>query len=94
MTTSKARVFVQWKGTDVCLDFWCACGAHIHYDGDFAYHLQCPHCQSIWDMPCNFHLRPAIDPSCNADEVGSHKKPDHVCPDDGYVKYLEDEDDE
>lgn len=47
---SDARMFIQWKGTDVCLDFYCPCGAHCHFDGDFAYELRCPHCLSVFEM--------------------------------------------
>lgn len=27
--------FIQWKGTDVCMDFHCECGAHCHFDGSY-----------------------------------------------------------
>lgn len=47
---SEARMFIQWKGTNVCLDFWCACGEAGHYDGDFAYHLKCPTCGQVYEM--------------------------------------------
>lgn len=50
------HAFVQWKGTDVCMDFHCGCGAHCHFDGYFAYVVQCPHCKEKWQMP--FHLYP------------------------------------
>jgi hypothetical protein len=46
------HAFIQWKGTDVCMDFHCACGEHCHFDGDFAYAVQCPHCATVWEMPC------------------------------------------
>ena len=44
--------FIQWKGTNVCMDFHCECGAHCHFDGDFAYAVKCPHCEVVWEMPC------------------------------------------
>lgn len=44
--------FIQWKNTTVCMDFNCpACGEHSHFDGMFAYHIRCPHCQATWRMP-------------------------------------------
>jgi uncharacterized protein (DUF983 family) len=44
--------FIQWKGTDLCMDFNCpACGEHSHYDGYFAYHIRCGHCSAIFEMP-------------------------------------------
>lgn len=36
--------FIQWKGTDVCMDIKCKCGYGGHYDGDFFYHYKCPKC--------------------------------------------------
>ena len=45
------NVFIQWKGTNVCMDFYCECGAHCHFDGYFAYAVKCPHCKTIWEMP-------------------------------------------
>lgn len=53
----KPNVFLQWKGTDVCLDFHCECDKHLHFDGDFAYELQCPYCETIWEMPWNLYPR-------------------------------------
>lgn len=49
--------FIQWKGTDVCMDFYCDCGAHGHFDGYFAYEVQCQHCRTVWEMPCTLYPR-------------------------------------
>jgi hypothetical protein len=38
---TEAETFIQWKGTDVCMDFDCPCGVHSHFDGDFAHFVQC-----------------------------------------------------
>lgn len=48
---SETHAFVQWKGTDLCMDFYCECGAHCHFDGFFAYTVKCQHCNQIWEMP-------------------------------------------
>lgn len=53
------HAFIQWKGTDVCLDFTCECGAVGHFDGLFAYALRCPGCGKAWDMPHTVGLIPA-----------------------------------
>lgn len=45
------NVFLQWKGTDVCLDFYCACGGEGHFDGYFAGALRCPGCGAVYAMP-------------------------------------------
>jgi hypothetical protein len=36
--------WIQWKGTDVCMDVYCACGYHGHVDVDFFYFYECPKC--------------------------------------------------
>lgn len=51
--------YIQWKGTDVCMDFHCKCGAFCHYDGDFAYIVKCPHCGTLWEMPWVIYPRVA-----------------------------------
>lgn len=57
--TVNPHAFIQWKGTDVCMDFYCECGAHCHFDGYFAYAVKCPHCKTIWEMPCYVKPRKA-----------------------------------
>ena len=59
------NVFVQWKGTDVCFDFWCECGKDCHFDGYFASCFECPYCGEIWLMPSTIYpmKRSAADPS-------------------------------
>jgi len=39
-----AHGWIQWKGTDVCIDLHCKCGYHGHFDGDFFYNYGCPSC--------------------------------------------------
>lgn len=53
--------YIQWKGTDLCMDFHCECGAFCHLDSAFAYTVQCPKCQTIWEMPCVIYPRKADD---------------------------------
>lgn len=55
--TAKPSAYVQWKGTDVCMDFHCECGAHCHLDGYFAYAVKCPHCGAEWEMPWHIYPR-------------------------------------
>lgn len=42
--------WVQWKGTDVCMDVYCKCGYHSHIDASFAYNVKCPKCGTIYDV--------------------------------------------
>lgn len=46
--------WIQWKGTDVCMDVHCECGYHSHIDADFAYSVKCPACGSVY--ACNGHI--------------------------------------
>lgn len=52
----ETHVFIQYKGTDICLDFRCECGAVGHFDGDFAYALRCAECGETWGMPHDIQL--------------------------------------
>jgi len=53
------EVFVQWKGTDACLDLHCVCGYHGHVDAEFAYGVQCYGCDRVYEMPHTFHIAPS-----------------------------------
>lgn len=46
--------WIQWKGTDVCMDIHCKCGHHSHIDAAFTYNIQCPKCNTIYR--CNPHI--------------------------------------
>jgi len=46
--------WLQWKGTDVCMDIHCVCGCDSHVHGDFCYHVKCPKCGRIYF--CNGHI--------------------------------------
>lgn len=46
--------WVQWKGTDVCMDVHCKCGALLHIDSDFVYNVKCIHCNTVY--MCNGHI--------------------------------------
>ena len=41
---------IQWKGTDVCMDFDCVCGLFFHVDGEFVYSVECPHCHKMYTL--------------------------------------------
>lgn len=50
----KPHGWVQWKGTDACMDVRCKCGYSSHIDAEFLYHVQCPECKTIY--MCNGHI--------------------------------------
>lgn len=40
--------WIQWKGTDVCMDIKCECGCCSHVDSTFAYYVKCPKCGTVY----------------------------------------------
>lgn len=48
--------WIQWKGTDVCIDLHCKCGFHGHFDGDFLYYWRCPKCNRVYATGQNIKL--------------------------------------
>ena len=52
---------VQWKGTDLCMDFNCpSCGQHTHFDGMFAHNIECSHCHDVFEMPTDLPLKKVV----------------------------------
>lgn len=50
-----AEMFIQWKGTDVCLDFHCPCqpveaAFSSHFDGYGAYYVRCTECGAVYEL--------------------------------------------
>lgn len=54
--------WIQWKGTDVCMDFHCKCGAHGHVDADFAYYVKCGKCGQVYEMSGHVEAMPIDAP--------------------------------
>ena len=48
--------WIQWKGTDVCIDLYCKCGHQGHYDGEFLYLYECPSCKQRYALGQNVKL--------------------------------------
>jgi hypothetical protein len=55
--------WIQWKGTDVCMDIHCACGHHGHIDAEFVYMVRCPVCKVSYYVSPYVHLdQVEVDP--------------------------------
>lgn len=67
-TDGETDVFIQWKGTDACLDFHCECGYDAHFDGLFAYKVECGGCGAWWEMPSTVYPR-----RCDGNEMQTAK---------------------
>lgn len=52
---------VQWKGTDVCIDIRCECGARGHVDGASFYQYRCNHCGRVYGVSPYVRLVPLPD---------------------------------
>lgn len=50
-----AHGWIQWKGTDVCMDIHCVCGELGHVDADFCYYVKCSACGRIYET--NGHVK-------------------------------------
>jgi hypothetical protein len=53
-------VYIQWKGTDACLDFHCECGNHGHIDADFVYGVRCSACGRTYTLPDTLTLAEGV----------------------------------
>lgn len=49
--------FIQWKGTDVCMDCYCTCGHSFHIDADFAYAVKCNKCGRVFELSAVIEMR-------------------------------------
>jgi hypothetical protein len=47
---------MQLKGTDICMDVYCECGAHLHLDGIGIYAIKCMECGEVWTIGANVEL--------------------------------------
>lgn len=57
--------WIQWKGTQPCMDIHCVCGYHDHVDADyFFYAYECPNCHQKYAVGQNIKLIPL-----NAEQV-------------------------
>ncbi len=66
------RGWIQWKGTDICIDLHCGCGYMGHYDGDFFYFYECPVCHTRYAVGQNVKLIPLTE------EQSAHVETKHV----------------
>jgi len=71
----RPNVFIQWKGTDVCGDYYCVCGEQWHLDEDFVYYTRCPACKQAYRVGCHVRLYP-LTPEQAAPHEGRIKE-DH-----------------
>lgn len=52
--SGKPHGWIQWKATDVTMSIRCKCGHDSLIQADFAYHVRCPKCRTVY--MCNGHI--------------------------------------
>lgn len=52
------RNYIQWKGTDLCMDFDCSCGNSFHIDEYFCYVIKCLACGKSWKLDDKVKVTP------------------------------------
>ncbi len=57
----KPHMWIQWKGTNVCCDVYCDCGAHLHFDCDFLYFFKCRECGQVWESGTHVNMYKVTD---------------------------------
>lgn len=55
---NEGHAWIQWKGTDVCMDVRCRCGAHGHVDASFTYFYKCAKCGETFCVGQTVRLYP------------------------------------
>lgn len=61
-TPPRPHGWIQWKGTSFCMNFYCDCGAQMHFDETGVYYLRCPECNKTFEIDGHVKLHP-VDPS-------------------------------
>lgn len=61
VSDDEPHAWIQWKGTEACMDLHCACGAHGHIDGMFVYQVKCNDCGQHYAMGMNVVLAPMTE---------------------------------
>lgn len=52
------HAWIQWKGTNVCMDVRCQCGKLTHVDAEFCYYLECGACGAKYSVGSHISLHP------------------------------------
>lgn len=58
-----AHGFIQWKGTNACMDINCSCGKLTHVDAGFLYYVKCPYCGAVYELGSTIEFKPVSGPT-------------------------------
>jgi hypothetical protein len=73
-TPGQPRGWLQWKGTDACMDVHCRCGAHFHVDAGFLYHVECSACGQVYECDGHITLHPLAHRPENTRRLEDHER--------------------
>lgn len=72
-------ICIQWKGTTVCGDFHCECGAYAHIcDAMHMYQIKCAACGVVWHVPDRIVLVRTSNVEADAGTVIARPEPEEV----------------
>lgn len=80
MSADKPYAHIQYKGTDICMDFRCACAIEDgddgfgHFDGYSAYSIKCSNCGRLYEMPTTIELTPVDSASHDPIEINGNDR--------------------
>ncbi len=57
----KPHGWIQWKGTDVCMDLHCLCGELTHVDAMFTYAVRCGKCKRTYYVNGHVEMVPMTE---------------------------------
>ena len=70
---NEPHAWIQWKGTNVCMDVHCPCGFMGHIDHDFAYLYRCRECGQHYAVGGSVKLFPlSAEAAAQKGVLGSH----------------------
>lgn len=61
--------WIQFKGTDICLDVHCKCGELTHIDGTFIYFLKCGACGATYELNGHIELVERVESEVSGNEI-------------------------
>lgn len=67
LLNEKPHGWIQFKGTDICMDVHCKCGELTHVDGSFVYFVECSSCGTVYELNGHIELIERVRESLDED---------------------------
>lgn len=56
--------WIQFKGSNLCMDVHCVCGELTHIDADFLYHVKCGVCSRVYELSGFIEFKEVPESDC------------------------------